>query len=104
MWIGLNDGWLSIVENYNDKNTLLVRARKLEHLLKAFPMCEYWRDLDADYPFRAYIPRKVVAKVIAKRIEDINYPNFKNSVEEDKLHSAYNEVWQTMYFTYRSER
>tara|TARA_B100000131_G_C17848147_1_gene504769 strand:- start:87 stop:419 length:333 start_codon:yes stop_codon:yes gene_type:complete len=104
MWIGLNDGWLSIVENWNDEDTLLVRARKLEHLLNAFPACEYWRDLEADYPFRAYIPRSAVAKMIAKKIENIDYPNFKNSVEEKKLAYAYGDVWQTMFYTYRSER
>lgn len=104
MWIGLNDGWLSIVENWNDKDTLLVRARKLEHLLTAFPMCEYWRDLEADYPFRAYIPREQVAKVISERVKAIDYPNFKKSVKESKLLMAYNKVWEVLFYTFHSER
>jgi len=34
---------------------------------------------------------------IAKRIEDIDYNNFKNSVDDRKLHDAYAKVWGDLY-------
>ena len=104
MWIGLNNGWLSIVEDYNDEERLLVSARKLEHITNTFPDCDYFKDSDADYPYRAFISRDVVAKVIADSVAMIDYPNFKNSVKDGTLHNAYTEVWRTMYYTYINDR
>ena len=104
MWIGLNDGWLSVVESLNDKGALLVRARKLSHLTNAFPDCDHFKDPHADYPFRAYIPRSIVADVIGDRIIAIDYPNFKGSVREGKLLSAYHSIWGALLDAFRSER
>ena len=96
MWISLNDGFLSIVRNNNDDKTLLVRARTQEHLDSVFPDCESWYDGKADYPFRAYIRRKDVAALLANRILSIDYPNFKASVDDYTLMSAYAKVWEIM--------
>lgn len=104
MWIGLNDGWLSIVKNNYDEETLLVRARTLEHLTNVFPDCDYFKDSSADYPYRAYINRTIVADVIANRLMKIDYPNFKNSVEDDKLHNVYSRLWNELYFSFLNER
>ena len=104
MGIGVNNGWLSIVEDYNDEERLLVRARKLEHITNTFPDCDYFKDSDADYPYRAFIDRDTVAKAIAHSVGKIDYPNFKNSVQDGRLHNAYNEVWHTMYYTFLNDR
>ena len=96
MWICLNDGFLSIVRNNNDDETLLVRARSEEHLNSIFPNCKSWYDGKADYPFRAYIQRALVAEAIANRLKDIEYPNFKASVDDYTLMSAYAKVWEIM--------
>ena len=104
MWIGLNDGWLSIVKNLYDEKTLLVRARSLKHLTNVFPECDYFKDSSADYPYRAFITREVVADVIANRLMEIEYPNFKNSVEDDKLHNVYNTLWNELYYSFMNER
>jgi hypothetical protein len=37
-----------------------------------------------------------IALRIAERIDDINYPNFKDSVTDDALHRAYMQVWFAM--------
>ncbi len=104
MWICLNDAFLSIVKNRNDDETLLVRARSQEHLDNVFPDCESWCDEKADYPFRAYIERDEVAKVIGQRLMDIQYPNFKNSVEEEALFSAYHYLWERLAGLYQFMR
>jgi hypothetical protein len=52
----------------------------------------------ADYLYRAVVSRGVVADVLAARVDDIDYPNFKNSVAKRFLHDLYLEVW----FSWRS--
>ena len=104
MWIAFNDAWLSIVENRNDEETLLVRARSKQHLLNIFPKCELFKDETADYPYRAYIEREHVANVVSDRLMKINYPNFKASVKDDKLGTAYSNIWSEIYFFYHDER
>jgi hypothetical protein len=40
--------------------------------------------------------RKDVALALANAVDDIDYPNFKDSVEDDWLHYAYLKVWLAM--------
>jgi hypothetical protein len=103
MWIGLNDGWLSVVKNENDEETLLVRARKKEHLTNVFPHCDWFTDKNADYRYRAYIDRKEVAQQITERILNIEYPNFKASVKNSRLKAIYNDVWTNFFYGYGDE-
>lgn len=104
MWICDNRGFLSIVENRNDSDTLLVRARAREHLYNIFPDCKLFTDADADYPFRAYVKRTTVAEVIAKRLTTIDYDNFKDSVDDEVLSQAYSDVWREMWGSYYNVR
>ena len=104
MWIGLNDGWLSIVRNFNDEETLLVRARKLSHLTNVFPDCDYFKDSDADYPYRAYISREQVGETIKERLKNTSYTNFKASVRDNQLKGLYSEMWNLVYFRFVDER
>jgi hypothetical protein len=104
MWIGLNDGWLSIVANRNDDETLLVRARSESHIMSAFPDCDMFVLKNADYPYRAYIERHRVAQEMVKRVIEIEYDNFKASVRDEKLHDMYTNMWQECYSQYIDER
>tara|TARA_R110002074_G_C12009649_1_gene615240 strand:- start:117 stop:440 length:324 start_codon:yes stop_codon:yes gene_type:complete len=104
MWICDNEGFLSIVKNRNDDETLLVRARARKHLYNIFPDCELFTDADADYPFRTYIKRVDVVETIARRLTGINYDNFKDSVDDDVLHNAYSDVWREMWGSYYNAR
>ena len=104
MWICDNEGFLSIVSNWNDDDTLLVRARSEKHLKNLFPYCEMFTDAEADYPFRAYINRDEVAEVIAMRLAEAEYTNFKDSVKDDDLHDAYVNIWQVMWSAFYDER
>ena len=104
MWICDNEGFLSIVENRNDDETLLVRARTEKHLLSLFPDCELFTDASADYPYRAYIDRQTVADTVAIRLLMIDYDNFKASVNEVRLHDAYNDMWRVLWHEFYPER
>lgn len=97
MWVCLNDAFLSIVEDTENKNQLVIRARRREHLEKVFPEKEIVKLKDRDYKYRVFADRVDVAMVIAKRVLNINYANFKNSVEDKDLKDAYKDVWGTMY-------
>jgi hypothetical protein len=102
MWLCLNDSFLSIVEDFFNKKNLLVRARDSISISNVFgpdyPVSETPKN---DYRFRASIPREVVSAVIAKRLTEIDYGNFKNSVKSERLHDAYSDFWYTM-FQYQS--
>ena len=100
----MNTGWLSIVKNRNDERTLLVRARDLDHILAAFPNCDHFKDNTADYPYRAYITREEVARRIAEGLMEIEYDNFKHSVEDKHLQTAYGMIWGDMAMMYAMKR
>lgn len=96
MWILLNDGFLSVVDKSMRNNHLLVRSRCREHLLAVFPKADVRESFNTDYRFRADIPRAEVAQVIAERISDIDYKNFKDSVKDRPLHDAYMACWNVL--------
>jgi len=96
MWLSTNKGFLSIVSHPQDKDALLVRARRHGDIESMFPDAKVERTPGRDYLYRASIPRTTVAATVAARLCDIDYGNFKNSVRDDKLHRAYHRVWDVM--------
>ncbi len=99
MWIMLSDSFLSIVA-FNGRparpDVLLVRGRLQGDIERVFPDADVKHTPDRDYAYRALVPRTVVAAAIAKRVEAIDYPNFKNSVQNERRHDAYLECWVAM--------
>ena len=98
MWIVLNNSFLSIVKNRNDENELLVRARVSGDIEKVFNNADVFEDANADYKYRSYLDKKVVANAISEELMNINYDNFKSSVsKDDKMRSsAYMKVWSAL--------
>jgi hypothetical protein len=96
MWICLNNSFLSVVENQNDKSQLLVRARRKGDIEKVFIDANVFENTNVDYRYRTYIQRDRVADIMYNSIMNINYDNFKNSVRDDDLHDAYSDFWLTM--------
>jgi hypothetical protein len=96
MWICLSDAFVSIVAHREEPDALMVRARRAGDLERVFPGCEVTRTPRADYLFRATIPREDVAAALAREALRIGYPNFKDSVPDDALHSAYSGFWASM--------
>lgn len=109
MWIATNKGFLSIVQpSARDMkeagvpagaDVLLVRARASGHIEAAFPnqVLQVIVRPERDYLYRAFVPRAEVVKAIATQLATLDYPNFKNSVEDDPLHNAYARVWTVMH-------
>lgn len=95
MWVILNNSFLSIVEHRDKPDMLMVRARFKGDIEAVFagPGVKVKRTPDADYLFRAELPRDRVAQILAAAVNDIDYPNFKNSVKQHWRHELYAKVW-----------
>ena len=96
MWLCLRDSFLSIVAKDCAANELLVRARRPGDIEKVFPNAKVTRNTNSDYLYRAVLPRDVVKQAVAAMIDQIDYPNFKDSVQDGSLHAAYVGVWHAM--------
>ncbi|WP_052341289.1 hypothetical protein [Salinarimonas rosea] len=94
MWICFNDAFISAVQDRSDLSVLVIRGRKRAHLKILFPDYDIIDTPNADYACRVFVPKSRFAKLIADRIEEIDYPNFKYSVEDDALHDLYAGFWQ----------
>ena len=97
MWILMNDAMLSIVRHKDRTDDLLVRARIAGDIERVFPDAQVVEGAGTDYRFRAAVPRSTVAEAVSRRLLDIDYGNFKNSVREPERHDAYFDVWHAMY-------
>ncbi|WP_295581409.1 hypothetical protein [uncultured Lamprocystis sp.] len=96
MWVFLSDAFLSIVAHRDRPDDLLVRARIAGDLERVFPGYPVEITPDADYRFRAVIPRTQVAQALADQATTIDYRNFKGSVRDSDRHDAYMQVWHVM--------
>jgi len=96
MWIMTNNSYLSIVSKDCGPAELLVRARRAGDIEQVFPDATVIKSTNTDYAFRAVLQRSAVKAAIANQIDNINYGNFKNSVEDTALHAAYVSVWCAM--------
>lgn len=96
MWIFRNDAFVSIVAHRDRKDILLCRARIGGDLERAFPGAEVFTDDSADYRYRALISRTEVCEAISDALREVEYTNFKASVESHSRHEAYMKVWSVM--------
>jgi hypothetical protein len=104
MWVCLNNSFLSIVQNRNNLEQLLVRSRRKGDIEKVFPEAKVIQEAGSDYRYRAFINRDNVANAIAREVSNIDYGNFKNSVRDHDLHDAYSDFWLIMYKLQEKER
>jgi len=91
-----SDCFLSIVSKDCGPTELLVRARRNGDIEKVFPSARVTRSTGTDYLYRAVVPRDAVKQALAVMVDKIDYPNFKDSVEDRSLHAAYVSVWCAM--------
>lgn len=99
MWIFTNNAFFSIVEDRDNTDMVVVRARVQGDLQRAFGNDhEIIESEDSDYRFRAFLNREYVANTIKNNIMNIDYDNFKNSIaKDDKTRkSYYHDVWDVM--------
>jgi hypothetical protein len=80
MWIFTQKGFLSVVAHNTKPDILIVRSRFKGHIEKIFGAVCVLDDAQRDYRFRAELPIKEVANVISRLVSQIDYDNFKNSL------------------------
>jgi hypothetical protein len=78
------------------RDELLVRARRKGDIEKLFPKAKVRRDPRADYLFRAPVKKTEIAAALANEVNRVTYSNFKDSVKDDDLHTAYLKTWSAL--------
>lgn len=101
MWIASKSGFVSVVQHFEKKDMLLVRARVRKDLQSLFDNKRIFELEEADYRFRVEVSKQEFAEIMVNQIKDIDYPNFKNSIaaqsgQADKL-EAYHDIWKTLW-------
>lgn len=101
MWVMTNFGAFSIVQHNEQPQVLVVRARVKAHLTalrdRHLPDLVIYHTPENDYHWRAFCLRNAVADFLSTATYELDYPNFKNSVKDDRLHDAYTSVWQVLF-------
>jgi hypothetical protein len=97
MWIYTKRGFYSIVQDRRDDRLLIVRARVRGDLETLFPRAPIQEGDRSDYRFRCWAWRSQAIPAIAKEIENIDYPSYKDAIvdPERRGHSYFN-VWAEM--------
>jgi hypothetical protein len=93
MWIFFNTGFISIVQDRNNSDLLIVRARRPEVLTKLWPQEPITVTNDSDYKYRVFISRPQMVKALSQEILTLDYGNFKSSVSDPTLSDLYHHIW-----------
>lgn len=96
MWIFLNDAFISAVQHRDDPNMLVVRARFDQDLRRVFPNADINYSDDTDYPCRVFVTKDQFIEVMTSRMQNINYPNFKDSCISKGRAKVYMDIWYVM--------
>lgn len=95
MWLCLNDGFLSVVADTNSAAGLMVRARRKRDLMNIFGSdIVVVETPDADYHWNVSVSRAEFKALVDRRIDGIDYTNFRNTVPDHDLHGMYSAFWR----------
>jgi hypothetical protein len=99
MWIFLSNGFISAVEDRNDHDQLIIRARTRKHLADIVPESQdrIEHTPKADYHYRLRMPKTELARLMSEAILGIDYDNFKNSITDHRYHDAALSIWAAMH-------
>lgn len=97
MWLFAKRGFFSIVQDKDDPEYLIVRARVKGDIERYWPLSTVERHDDRDYLYRARIDRRLVARGLSVAVDQIDYVNFKTQIEDKKRSPWYLQVWETMW-------
>lgn len=96
MWLCFSNAFLSVVHKDCEPDELLVRARRKGDIEKIFPDADVKRTVGVDYLYRAVLKRSEVSEVMTKMLMGYKANNFKDTVKDNQLHSAYMSIWSVM--------
>ena len=101
MWLFTETGFVSVVQDKEDSNKMVVRARDKESLQ---PMMDAYgvkivNLKNRDYPHRVFLTRKQFVDWLVESGETLDYDNYKNRVSKTRGYdfaSPLHDVWATM--------
>jgi hypothetical protein len=103
MWLFTTDGFYSAVTHREALDTIVVRARAREDVLRLIESVGEGSLVEtphSDYGFRVCLPRATWAAYAAAAADSVDYPDFKAAVAErqgsERAH-AYGAVWAAMF-------
>ena len=96
MWLFAQRGFFSIVPHRDDPDTLIVKGRVSEDIETYWPLAKVFVTPRADYLYRAYIPKDIVAQRIGGIVTDIDYDSYKGHIEDKRRGRWYVAVWDAM--------
>ena len=102
MWLMTDRGFVSLVEDRDDRDVLQVRARVKEDILGLFPEVQVLDRPGGDYQFRARLSRSEVANVLAAKVMSLDYGSHAKDVALDRSepnparYRAYYTTWSAM--------
>ena len=99
MWVFTSKSFLSVVSDKENptRERVLIRSRIMGDIEEVFPSADVMTTPYAVYRFRAWLPRSEVAQALSRYIEDLDYTNFKNSVEDKDRIRPLMRDWSTMH-------
>lgn len=111
MWIFTKYGFYSAVQDESNSDTIKVRARLREDLVRLIEACNLKVEIvetnDTDYAYRVFVTRPQLARIMLEMVDTLDYTNFKNEVYAQQgfeRYNAYHEVWDVMYKLQVKER
>lgn len=96
MWLFTDHGFFSIVQHKDNPAYLLVRARVKGDIERYFPAADVQRTDDADYLYRATIPRAQVMDVVMDVVRNINYTSFKGALKDKSRYDYHAQASSAM--------
>jgi hypothetical protein len=103
MWLFTSNAFVSIVEDRDSVDRLIVRGRfkgDVERFLNPLPSGVSVREVvtpNADYRFRATVERSDVCAAMVRASYAVGYPNFKGSIKADWRHRVAMAVWSILH-------
>lgn len=101
MWLFTETGFVSVVQDRQDSNKMVVRARdkeSLQPLMDAYGV-KLVNLKNRDYPHRVFLTRKQFVDWLVESGETLDYDNYKNRVSKTRGYdfaSPLHDVWATM--------
>jgi len=98
MWLFLPDAFISVVQDRDNADQLIVRGRLPGDIERVFPGADVLKTPDADYLYRVSVTRRQLRAALMRAVDDLTYTNVKGAIlPGDHLrHGAMLRCWSAM--------
>ena len=98
MWLFTNHGFYSIVKILDtNPEEFWIRSRRKEHLTTYFSEERIICTHATDYQYRVTINKEELIDIFTHLPQEIDYTNFKDSIQDKELKDAAHYVWHDIY-------